>query len=313
MYKELFDRIYILTKKERTLDEFCKILDMKDYEVLGLISLMKEKGYIIDYVDGKVLRTQSDIVNKEGFFVPQDKTHIKFLALSDTHLGSKWDKIPILESAYELAEKENCDFVTHSGDVLEGDFHNKRPDHIYQVRKLGMEQVEYAVEKYPRSKLLTYFCTGNHDLTFIKTCGADVGRMIGKERPDLIYLGQDLADLRFEKLKIRLRHGAGSVAYSKSYKLQKYCETLSVEDLPDIILQGHFHYSGYFKNRNIYCFNVPALQGYTPFAKAMGMESEMGFWLIDIYTDGKGNINNLSPKLYSFSDDKKLKRQIKTK
>ena len=168
MYKELFDRIYILTKKERTLDEFCKILDMKDYEVLGLISLMKEKGYIIDYVDGKVLRTQSDIVNKEGFFVPQDKTHIKFLALSDTHLGSKWDKIPILESAYELAEKENCDFVTHSGDILEGDFHNKRPDHIYQVRKLGMEQVEYAVEKYPRSKLLTYFCTGNHDLTFIK-------------------------------------------------------------------------------------------------------------------------------------------------
>ena len=310
MYKELFDRIYILTKKERTLDEFCEILDMKDYEVLGLISLMKEKGYIIDYVDGKVLRTQSDIVNKEGFFIPKDKNHIKFLALSDTHCGSKWDNINLIKYAYEVAEREGCDFVTHSGDIAEGDFHSKRPEHLYQVRALGIEQVDYIIEKYPKSKLTTYFCTGNHDATFIKTCGADIGKMISKERQDLVYLGQDLADLKFEKLKIRLRHGSGSASYSKSYKLQKYCETLKVEDLPNIILQGHFHYSGYFKNRNIYCFNVPSLQGYTPFAKAMGMESEMGFWIIDIYTDGKGNINNLSPKLYSFHGKKTSTKQL---
>lgn len=309
MYKELFDRIYLLTKKERTLSEMCDILEMKDYEVLGLISLMKDNGYVIDYIDGKIIRSQSDFVNKEGFFIPKDSHHIKFLALADTHLSSKWDRMPLIEKAYEIAEKENCDFVTHSGDILEGDFHNKRPDHIYQVRALGMEQVEYAIEKYPKSKLSTYFITGNHDLTFVKTCGADVGKMIAKERKDLIYLGQDLADLKFEKIKIRLRHGAGSASYSKSYKLQKYCETLPIDDIPSIILQGHFHFSGFFKNRDIYCFNVPSLQGYTPFAKAMGMESEMGFWLIDLYTDDKGNINNLSPKLYNFYDKKTLKRK----
>ena len=309
MYKELFDRIYLLTKKERTLSEMCDILEMKDYEVLGLISLMKDNGYVIDYIDGKIIRSQSDFVNKEGFFIPKDSYHIKFLALADTHLSSKWDRIPLIEKAYEVAEKENCDFVTHSGDILEGDFHNKRADHIYQVRALGMEQVEYAIEKYPKSKLSTYFITGNHDLTFVKTCGADVGKMIAKERKDLIYLGQDLADLKFEKIKIRLRHGAGSASYSKSYKLQKYCETLPIDDIPSIILQGHFHFSGFFKNRDIYCFNVPSLQGYTPFAKAMGMESEMGFWLIDLYTDDKGNINNLSPKLYNFYDKKTLKRK----
>lgn len=308
-YKEFFDKIYNFTKKEKTLEELCSLLEMKDYEVLGLINLMKENGYIIDYVDGKIIQTQQDLTNKEGFFIPKDKKHVKFLALSDTHLGSKWDNVKLIEHAYELAEKEGCDFVTHSGDILEGDFHGKRPDHIYQVRKLGMEQVEYAIDKYPKSKLTTYFITGNHDATFIKTCGADVGKMISKERPELVYLGQDLADLKFERLKLRLRHGAGSASYSRSYKLQKYCETIPVNEIPSMILQGHFHYSGYFKNRDIYCINVPSLQGYTPFAKAMGMDSEMGFWLVDVYTDDKGNITHLSPELYSFYDQKTLKRK----
>lgn len=308
-YKELFDRIYKLAKKEITLSKMCELLELKDYEVLGLIGLMKENGYIIDYVDGKIIQTQNDLVNKEGFFIPKDKTHIKFLAISDTHCGSKWDNINLINYAYEIAEKEGCDFVTHSGDIVEGDFHNKRPDHIYQVKALGMEQLDYVVDKYPKSDIPTYFIIGNHDATFIKTCGADIGKLIAKERPDLTYLGQDLADLKMDKLKIRLRHGAGSASYSKSYKLQKYCETLPIEEIPNIILQGHFHFSGYFKNRNIHCFNVPSLQGYTPFAKAMGMEAEMGFWLIDIYTDGKGNINSISQQLYNFQDKKVLKRK----
>ena len=287
----------------------CELLELKDYEVLGLISLMKENGYIIDYIDGKIVQTQNDLVNKEGFFIPKDKTHIKFLAILDTHCGSKWYNIDLINYAYEVAEREGCDFVTHSGDIVEGDFHNKRPDHIYQVRALGMEQLDYVVDKYPKSDIPTYFIIGNHDATFIKTCGADVGKMIAKERPDLTYLGQDLADLKVDKIKIRLRHGAGSASYSKSYKLQKYCETLPIEEIPNVILQGHFHFSGYFKNRNIHCFNIPSLQGYTPFAKAMGMESEMGFWLIDIFTDGKGNINSISQQLYNFQDKKVLKRK----
>lgn len=308
-YKELFDRIYKVTKKGMSLEKMCDFLEMKDYEVLGLISLMKQNGYVIDYVDGQIIQVQNDLVNKEGFFMPKDKTHIKFLAISDTHCGSKWDNIDLINYAYEVAEREGCDFVTHSGDIVEGDFHNKRPDHIYQVRALGMEQLDYVVDKYPKSDIPTYFIIGNHDATFIKTCGADIGKMIAKERPDLTYLGQDLADLKINKIKIRLRHGAGSASYSKSYKLQKYCETLPIEEIPNVILQGHFHFSGYFKNRNIHCFNVPSLQGYTPFAKAMGMESEMGFWLIDIFTDGKGNINSISQQLYNFQDKKVLKRK----
>jgi predicted MPP superfamily phosphohydrolase len=160
-YKELFDRIYKVTKKGMSLEKMCDFLEMKDYEVLGLISLMKQNGYVIDYVDGQIIQVQNDLVNQEGFFIPKDKTHIKFLAISDTHCGSKWDNIDLINYAYEVAEREGCDFVTHSGDITEGDFHNKRPDHIYQVRALGMEQLDYVVNKYPKSDVKTYLITGN--------------------------------------------------------------------------------------------------------------------------------------------------------
>ena len=135
-----------------------------------------------------------------------------------------------------------------------------------------------------------------------------MGKLLAKERPDLTYLGHDLADIRAGKLKIRLRHGSGGNAYAKGYKLQKYCETLPVNDLPDIILQGHFHYSAYFKNRDIHCFNVPSLQGYTPYAKSLGLPQEMGFWLITCNLDSKGNIVSLIPELYQFTEKQKIKK-----
>ena len=210
-----------------------------------------------------------------------------------------------------MAEKDSCQFVTNSGDVFEGDFHNKRPDHIYQVKAIGMEQLEYVADKYPKSNIPTYFIAGNHCATFLKTCGADICKMLAEKRPDLTYLGIDLADIIADKVKIRLRHGTGGGAYAKGYKLQKYCEMLPVNDIPDIILQGHFHYSAYFKNRDIHCFNVPSLQSYTSYAKSLGLPQEIGFWEIICELDSKGNIISLTPKLYQFEE--KQKRLIKTK
>jgi predicted phosphodiesterase len=233
------------------------------------------------------------------------------VAISDIHYASKWDNPNLVEYAYEIAEKENCNFVTNSGDIFEGDFHQKRPEHLYQVKKIGIEQLDYVAKVYPKSDIPTYFITGNHCGTFIKTCGANIGKMLEDKRPDLTYMGHDLADIKVGKLKIRLRHGIGGNAYAKGYKLQKYCETLPLNDIPDIILQGHYHYSAYFKNRDIHCFNVPSLQSYTPFAKSLGLPQEIGFWYIVCNLDSKGNLVSITPELYQFNEKQKIKRKEK--
>ena len=308
MEKELLNKLKYLINKKKNLISICEELGLKDYEVIGLVQLMKQDGELVDYINGEIVKLKNPIIENKQVNIPIKNGELKFLALSDIHYASKWDNPHLVEYAYELAEKENAGFVTNSGDIFEGDFHNKRPDHLYQVKALGLEQIDYVVDKYPKSSLSTYYIIGNHDATFFKTCGADVGKMLEQQRPDLIYLGQDLADIQLGKQKIRLRHGSGGSAYAKGYKLQKYCETLPTEDLPNIILQGHFHYSAYFKNRDIHCFNVPSLQGYTPYAKALGLPQEMGFWIITCNLDSKGNIVSLIPELYQFEEKHKVKK-----
>ena len=309
MEKELINKIKYLINKKKSLQDICDELELKDYEVIGIVELLKQEGELIDYVNGEIVKLKKPIKSDEVYEIPIKNGSTKFLVLSDIHYASKWDNPRLVESAYELAEKENADFITNSGDIFEGDFKGKRPDHIYQVKALGLEQLGYVVEKYPKSNIPTYYITGNHEATFFKTGGADIGKMLAQARPDLTYLGQDLADIQVGKLKIRLRHGTGGNAYAKGYKLQKYCETLPLNDIPTIILQGHFHYSAYFKNRDIHCFNVPSLQGYTPYAKSLGMPHEMGFWLITANIDSKGEIVSLQPELYQFSEKTKVKKR----
>ena len=295
---------YLIKKKNPYIKNVAKDLGLQEYEVYGLLELTKQKGYLFDAIDGKIVKIKP--IKENGVYqIPVKNGEVKFIALSDIHYGSKWDNPHLVEYAYELAEKENVDFITNSGDIFEGDFHNKRPDHIYQVKALGLEQLDYVVDKYPKSDIPTYYITGNHCATFTKTCGADIGKMLEQRRPDLTYLGHDLGDINVGKLTLRLRHGSGGNAYAKGYKLQKYCETLPIDDIPTMILQGHFHYSAYFKNRDIHCFNVPSLQSYTPYAKSLGLPQEIGFWEITCNVDSKGKIVSIVPELYQFSEKQK--------
>lgn len=295
-------------KKKKSLEEISKGIGKSKEETIGIVEIMKEEGEIIDYVKGEIVLTRERGAGE--IEIPKERGEIKFLAISDIHYGSKYDHPEIVEEAYERAEREGCQFVTNSGDIFEGDFKGKRPNHIYEVKAHGLEQLDYVIEKYPRSAIPTYYITGNHCATFTKTCGVEIGKMLERERKDLTYLGQDIGDIKIGKVKIRLRHGIGGNAYAKGYKLQKYCEGLPTKDLPSIILQGHYHYSAYFKNRDIYCFNVPAMQGYTPYAKSLGLPEEIGYYIITAYIDERGEICHIVPELYQFTEKKKGKSKV---
>ena len=115
-----------------------------------------------------------------------------------------------------------------------------------------------------------------HDLTHIKNDGYDIGKAIDRQRPDMHYLGPDVADVRIGKLKVRLYHGSKGQSYAKSYKLQKYAESIPVAEKPDILMQGHFHNSFYMRYQDMECFQVPAIIDQTPFARSLGLANEKG-------------------------------------
>lgn len=53
--KELCDKIYYMAKKRKSFNKICEELELKDYEVIGLITLMNQAGYNIDYLNGEII------------------------------------------------------------------------------------------------------------------------------------------------------------------------------------------------------------------------------------------------------------------
>lgn len=216
MEDTLKNKLKYLINKKKTLLEICEILELKDYEVIGLVELMKQNGELLDYINGEIVKLRKPIKNNDIYELPNNMEHLKLLLISDTHLCSKYDRLDILRYLYDKAEDRGIKHILHSGDFTDGKSH--RPEHIYELKEPSYEgQVEYCVEKYPTFSGKTYVIAGNHDGWWYKSAGSEIVKSIAKQREDIIYLGSDVADMKIGKLKIRLFHGNGGNSYAKCF------------------------------------------------------------------------------------------------
>ena len=293
---------YITKKKKPYIKEIMKELELQEYEVYGIIELLKQKGYLLTINDGRVIKTKP-IKENDTYYIQSNLEHIKLLLLSDTHLASKYDRLDILRYLYAKAEDNGINYILHSGDFTDG--LSNRPQQLHELKEISYTgQRDYSIEKYPKSDIPTYICMGNHDSWWIQRCGADILRDICNTRTDLHYLGSDCEDLKIGKLKIRLYHGKGGSTYAKSYKLQKYLDTIPLEERPHILQTGHIHQSFYYKQDKTHCFQTSCLQDLTPFERSQGYNNDKSVWWVDVYTDDKGNPVKITQELETF--EKKL-------
>lgn len=297
---------YLTKKKTPYVQNVAKDLSIEEYQVYGLIELLKRKGYCYEIVDKKIVKMKP-IKENEIYKIPNDLEKIKLLLISDTHLGSKYDRLDILRYLYSKAEDTGVNYVLHSGDLTEGV--SGREEQIYSLKEASYTgQRDYVIENYPRSSVPTYLIAGNHDLWWIKRCGADICQDIANKRDDITYLGSDCEDLHIGKLKIRLYHGKGGSSYAKSYKLQKYLDSVNVEERPHILQTGHIHQAFYMKQGKTHCFQTSCLQDMTPFERSMGFNNDKSVWWVDIDIDNNGNPVKINQELETFGK-KLIKRR----
>lgn len=305
--KELCNKMKYLIKKKRSFIQICEELGLKDYEVVGLINLMKDDGELIDYIKGEIVRLKAPLQTNDVYEVNSDSLHIPLLLISDTHLCSKYDRLDILRYLYAEAESKGIQHILHSGDFTDGK--SNRPEHVYELKELSYEgQVDYCVDNYPKFSGKTYVISGNHDDWWYKSTGSEIVKSIASRRDDIVYLGSDVADMKIGKLKIRLFHGKGGNSYAKSYKIQKYLDSIPLEERPHILQTGHTHQSFYMKQDGTHCFQTSCLEDLTPFARSMGFPNDKSVWWLDVYMDNKGNVQHISQELEVF-EGKKLVRK----
>lgn len=303
--EELKSKLKFLIHKKKDFKAICEELELKDYEVLGLVQLLKDDGELIDYINGEIVALKKPKKNFDVYEIPNNLEHLKLLLISDTHLCSRYDRIDILKYLYAKAEDKGIKHILHSGDFTDG--RSNRSEHIYELKELNYEgQIDYCVDKYPSFNGKTYAIQGNHDNWWYKSNGSEILKAIAKQRDDIVYLGSDVADLKIGKLKIRLFHGTGGIAYAKSYKIQKYLDTIKLEEKPHILQTGHIHQAFYYKQDKTHCFQTGCLEDQTPFCRSMGFSNDKSCWWVDVDFDNKGNVYKITPELETF--EKRLKK-----
>lgn len=304
--EELIEKLkeYLIKKKNPYVKNIAKDLGIEEYEVYGLVEMLKREGYLFDIIEGKVEKIKP--LKETGVYqIPNNMEHLKLLLISDTHLGSKYDRLDILRYLYQEAEDRGINYVLHSGDLTEG--YSGRPQQLYELRECSYTgQRDYVVEKYPKSEIPTILIAGNHDNWWIKECGADICKDICKQRRDLRYLGSDCEDIKIGKLRIRLYHGSKGQSYAKSYRLQKYLDSIPIEERPHILQTGHIHQAFYMRQDKTHCFQTSCLQDLTPYERSNGFSNDKSCWWVNIDMDDKGNPVKINQELETFG--KKLKR-----
>jgi predicted phosphodiesterase len=279
----------ILSNDILDIDVFSKKHEIEKNKIYEALEDIERSGSIIEksasgYYINKNIIAQNKIYNYSG-------KKLKFGVVSDTHLCSKEQQLTHLNTFYDISEDEGITEIYNPGDIVAGDgvYRGQRFETFYQSLD---DQANYVIDKYPQRKnIKTHFITGNHDFSFFKSAGADIGEMISKDRKDMIYLGKLGAYVSLRKnIKMQLLHPDGGGSYAESYRLQKIVEGYAPENKPNILLAGHFHTAIQIFIRNVHAFTAGCFESQTPFLLRKGLFPKVGGWIVEIVPADDGSI-----------------------
>lgn len=300
---ELVREILLNNKEAFTREDIAKAAETGTRFVQRMLNELAEEGYVFADMGDYLVRSKATVNNgKADYSKILPFRDFRFGLVSDTHIGSKHERLDSLNAAYQVFKKEGIELVFHVGDLTEGVGVFRGQE--FELKKYGQQQqIDYFVEEYPEVVgIITAGITGNHDLRQYERGGVDPGVSIGNRRKDFDYLGQMIADVRLRGgVEMELMHPGGGQAYALSYKAQKDINNRPQAALPEILAYGHYHTSYYMHYRGVEFVQVPSFKDSGLWEKRLGMNSVLGGWIVDVkLSDDEQRINQFTPNLFTF-------------
>ena len=235
---------------------------------------------------------------------------LRFGFVSDTHLGSKFERMDVLNALYDIYAGEGIDTVYHGGNIIDGECRFNK----YEIHTQGLTpQVEYCIDNYPKKKgITTYFITGDdHEGWYIQRERINIGEYIemraySSMRTDLKYIGHVEADIDLAenegKSWMRIMHGGGGTAYALSYTPQKIVESYQGGEKPRILLLGHYHKIDYCFPREVHVIQMGCTEDQTIFMRKKKIQAHIGGGILKINRAPDGTINRVNVEYITFFD-----------
>jgi len=329
---EHYDIYRFLRDNPRSLRALCDKFDMAPKHMRAILVEMKGLGYnVVDVKSGAIIPTRAfpsvklpdvsiaDMVGRETFNI---------LAIADNHAGSAESQPTAMNKLIQYARDEfDVKHVFHHGDFVCGmyGYKGQEVDMVPAARPLSRKlahlaterQVKMADSHIPKFDDIEYYMIGgNHDWWHVVATGLDPLRMLCERRPDIKYLGYDVAKVPLtDKTYMRMWHPTGGVGYAKSYKMQKAIESEGVESLREairkedsphvsIITAGHLHIAAWVPSHPLYGGLVGCFEGQTNYLKRKTLSPDIGGVIMRLVFGDDGRIQHLGYDFIPFREVK---------
>lgn len=258
---------------------------------------IEESGFILLRTGNSVKLDKTIVIQKDVPCQWNGEKIIRFGVTSDLHLCSKYQQITLLNDFYDLCEREGIDTVYDSGDMSEG-YHMRR-GHEHDVFAHGADdQAQYIIKNHPRRKnIKKKFILGNHDYSHVINGGHDIGAVIASARDDMEYLGMLNATIPLTpNCTMELNHPLDGASYATSYSIQKYIDSMSGGEKPNILINGHHHKALYGFYRNVHYLEAGTFQMQSGWMKGKRIAAHVGGWIVEIHVDDDGKVSRFRPE-----------------
>ncbi|MFN3323409.1 MAG: HTH domain-containing protein [Bryobacteraceae bacterium] len=234
-----------------------------------------------------------------------------FGATSDNHLGSKHERLDVLNALYDLYAAEGVTEVFNAGNWIEGEAGKMN---FHDIKVFGLDdQVDYWIENYPQRKgITTHFIAGDdHEGWYQKRERIEIGkyamlRARAAGREDLNYLGYLEADVELRAAEgsrwMKVMHPGGGSAYALSYAPQKLVESFQGGEKPSALLIGHYHKFDFNYSREVFCVQTGCTCDQSVFMRKQKIQAHVGGCLIRINQATNGTINRFQVEWVPFYD-----------
>jgi hypothetical protein len=297
-------------KKAISVGELSDVFDCGVSKIKDIIAGLHKKGINILITDGGV-EISKDIPKAEPTTIPFPKGNvIRFGYVTDNHLCSRYERLDVLNTLYDVFAKEGITTVFNTGNIIDGEARFNKHD----LHTSGLDgQTNYLIKVYPqREGITTHFITGDdHEGWYTQREGIDTGKHMqnvanNAGRKDLVYLGHMEHDVIVPAKKgqtiIRLQHPGGGSSYAISYTSQKIVESLSGGEKPHILLIGHYHKAAYNFIRNIHVIQGGCTEDQTPFMRKKRLSAHLGGWICEATVNDKGDVIRFKQEFIPFFD-----------
>lgn len=302
MSKELTHKILTLIKNGIPSYQICNILgiDNKTYKQ-ALKEMRSEAEYERSY------RKFKENEGGRPFKVRTGNTKT-FGFISDLHLGSLYDASDIIEEVYDECEKRGVTALFCAGDVVNG------PD---DYRYFNYDEAAYmAAETIPeRKSIKLYTISGNHDETASEDKPMNILEKVSNMRDDIVFLGEEVADVTVNKLTMRLCHGTFKTYNDVESRINSLYGEITKSYVPNILALGHIHKSGYEEIEGCHILQCASLEEGILSKDKFYVTPERSMWFMTMKYDKNGVPLEYTPELVTFPsrDENIMDRKIETR